>query len=69
MEAYVAEALAREQLAINPALAAAFEAQLRSDPAFAASPEQRLNFFYRRHASWDERAGLYPVLRLDKRLR
>ena len=31
------------------------------------TPEQlRLEFFYRRHAAWDERYGLYPVLRVDR---
>jgi hypothetical protein len=64
MEDYVAEAVAREQLAAEPALAAAFAARLRDDPAFAASPSARLQFFARRHASWDERYNLHPVLRV-----
>ena len=42
---------------------AQFEAKLRDDPAFAASAGQRLEFFYRRHPSWDQRSLLYPVLR------
>ena len=67
MEPYVAEQVAREQLAASPALREAFAAQLRDDPAFAASPEARLTFFHRRHPSWDERFNLYPVLRLDRR--
>lgn len=65
MEAYVAEDVAREQLAADPGLAAEFAARLRDDPAFAASPGARLQFFARRHASWDERFNLYPVLRTD----
>ena len=64
MEDYVAEDVAREQLARDPALAAEFAARLRDDPAFAASPEQRMRFFARRHPSWDERYSLYPVLRV-----
>ena len=67
MEPYVAEQVAREQLAASPALREAFEARLRDDPAFAANPKARLEFFHRRHASWDERLNLYPVLRLDAR--
>ncbi|HEU4846532.1 MAG TPA: M14 family metallopeptidase [Burkholderiaceae bacterium] len=63
MEAYVAEDVARDQLAADPALAAAFRDKLAADAAFAASPEARLEFFARRHASWDERYRLYPVLR------
>ena len=64
MEDYVAEAVAREQLAADPALAAQFAARLRDDPAFAASAAARLQFFARRHASWDERYNLHPVLRV-----
>ncbi|MBJ7310125.1 M14 family metallopeptidase [Rugamonas sp. CCM 8940] len=66
MEEYVAEDVAREQLAADPALAAAFQQKLASDPAFAASQEARLEFFARRHASWDERFNLYPVMRSAK---
>lgn len=68
MEAYVAEDVAREQLAADPALAAAFRDRLAMDAAFAASPEARLEFFARRHASWDERYQLYPVLRTASQL-
>lgn len=67
MEPYVAEQVAREQLAASPALREAFATRLREDAAFAASPAARLAFFHRRHASWDERLNLYPVLRLDRR--
>ncbi|WP_082219579.1 M14 family metallopeptidase [Massilia sp. NR 4-1] len=63
MEEYVAEEVAREQLAADPALAAAYQAKLDSDPAFAKSQRARLDFFARRHASWDERYNLYPVYR------
>jgi murein tripeptide amidase MpaA len=65
MEPYVAEAVARTQLAADPTLAAQFGQKLAEDPAFAASPAQRLAFFERRHPSWDERFNLYPVLRTD----
>ncbi|MFM9434434.1 hypothetical protein ACFDR9_001489 [Janthinobacterium sp. CG_23.3] len=63
MEDYVAEEVAREQMAADPALAAAFKAKLESEPAFAQSAADRLEFFARRHASWDERFKLYPVMR------
>ncbi|MCX7041547.1 MAG: M14 family metallopeptidase [Gammaproteobacteria bacterium] len=63
MEDYVAEDVAREQLAADPALAAQFAAKLRDDPEFAKNPSARLQFFHRRHSSWDERFNLYPVLR------
>ena len=64
MEDYVAEDVARQYLARDPALAAQFAARLREDPEFAASPAARLQFFARRHESWDERYNLYPVLRV-----
>ena len=65
MESYVAEALARGMLSADPALREEFERRLREDETFAGSPRARLEFFHRRHASWDERLGLYPVYRAD----
>ena len=64
MEDYVAESVAREMLR-DPALKAEFEKKLREDKAFAGDPTARLEFFYRRHPSWDERYQLYSVLRVD----
>ena len=65
MEPYVAEQVAQEMLAKDPALAAEFAKKLDTDAAFAASPEARLDFFYWRHAARDERYRVYPVARLD----
>jgi len=65
MEEYVAEDVAREQMAADPAVAAEFKRRIDSDPAFAKNPHARLEFFARRHASWDERLNLYPVLRAN----
>lgn len=65
MEEYVAEDVAREQMAADPALAAAFRNKVATDAAFAKDPHARLEFFARRHASWDERLNLYPVMRTD----
>jgi hypothetical protein len=64
MEAYVAEEVARKMLAEDPETAAAFRHRLATDPAFAKDPAARLEFFYRRHPSWDERLNLYPVYRV-----
>jgi hypothetical protein len=63
MEPYVAEEVARGMLAEDPALKAAFEQRLSSDAAFATNPQARLDFFYRRHASYDQHYRMYPVLR------
>lgn len=63
MEQYVAEAVAREQLAAGPALAAEFQNRVADDAEFARNPAARLQFFARRHASWDERLNLYPIFR------
>ena len=64
-EPYVTEQIAEEMLARDPEVAAAFKRRLEEDPEFARSPDARLEFFYRRHASWDERRDLYPVFRVD----
>lgn len=66
MEPYVAETVARELLK-DPRIKAEFEEKLRTDAAFAKSPAERLDFFYRRHAAWDETLNLYPVFRLDQK--
>jgi len=68
MEPYVAEQIAREMLTQDPSLQQQFQAQLLADAAFAASSTARLDFFLRRHASWDTRLNLYPVLRVDELL-
>ncbi|HWJ95900.1 MAG TPA: M14 family metallopeptidase [Telluria sp.] len=65
MEEYVAEDVARAQMAADPALAAEFRRKVETDDAFARNPHARLEFFARRHASWDERLNLYPVLRAN----
>ena len=62
------ERILAQAMAKDPALAAAFRRQVESDPAFAKNPHARLEFFARRHASWDERLNLYPVMRTDSAL-
>jgi hypothetical protein len=69
MEDYVAEDVARDMLARDPALRERFERRLKEDATFAADPQARLDYFYRLHTAWDERYGLYPVLRTDETLR
>lgn len=63
-EPYVLETLAREMMARDPALKAEFEAKVVAEPAFAASPDARLDFFFRRSPWWDPQQGRYPVGRL-----
>lgn len=65
MEAYVAEDVARKMMAEDPAVAAEFQRLLATDPEFAKSPRARLEFFARRHSTWDTRFNLYPVLRAN----
>jgi hypothetical protein len=65
-EPRVVEKLAREMLAKNPALKAAFRRKLHDDPACAGDSRARLTFFFERspwYAAQD--VGGYPVLRLD----
>src|SRR5215469_5014004 len=53
LEPYVADQIARTLLEQEPGLEEEFERRLRQDAAFAASPRARLEFFLRRHSSWD----------------
>lgn len=66
MEPYVAEAVAREMLK-DKKVKAQFDALLK-DEAFARDPRARLEFFYRRHPSFDARQNLYPVYRTQRDL-
>jgi hypothetical protein len=65
-EPRVLEKLARDMLARDPSLKTEFEQKLHDDPAFAADPGARLEFFFER-SPWytSQRIGAYPVLRLD----
>lgn len=63
MEGYVAEEVAERALR-DPAVATAFAEALK-DPELQKDPGRRLDFFYRRHPSWDERKDLIPILRVD----
>jgi len=63
MEPYVAEQVARDMLAADPSLQATFAAALAADPELAKSPRRRLEWFYKRHPSWDERIDLLPIYR------
>lgn len=65
MEAYVAEDVAREQLAASPELKSIFEKKLKDDAEFAKSPQARLEFFARRHSSWDQQYQQYPIFRTN----
>jgi murein tripeptide amidase MpaA len=63
MESYVNEDVA-ESMMKDPAIRAEFEKKLK-DENFAKDPEKRLEFFYKKHPSWDEKFGLYPVYRIQ----
>ncbi|HEY0766572.1 MAG TPA: hypothetical protein VGD47_01330, partial [Steroidobacteraceae bacterium] len=68
LEPYVAEQIARSVLTQHPQLQAEFSRKLKEDPTFAASPAARLEFFLRRHSSWDSNLHLYPIFRVDELL-
>ncbi|MBX7185280.1 MAG: peptidase M14 [Vicinamibacteria bacterium] len=68
IEPYVAEQIAKDMFDSDPGLRAEFARSLKDDPAFAADPGARLDFFCRRHASYDEKRHLYPILRRDSTL-
>ncbi len=63
-EDYVIEMMAPQMLEADSLLKREFETRLATDTLFAKSPEQRLNFFYKRSPYWDWRLGLYPIARL-----
>ncbi len=65
-EPYVLEKLAKDMLAKDSLLRAEFESRLEDDAAFAADPQARLDFFYKR-SPWyaANHVGLYPVGRLQ----
>lgn len=62
-ESYAVEPLAEKMLAADPKLAEEFQKKLDTDPAFKASSEQRLQFFYERSPYFDQQWRLYPVAR------
>ena len=64
MEDYVAEEVARAMLS-DGGVKAEFDALLKADAGFAKSPAARLEFFYARHPSYDDRLNLVPVYRVD----
>jgi Zinc carboxypeptidase len=64
LERYIAEQIAQQMMDADAALRAAFEQRLHDDAGFAGNPDARLEFFLRRHGSWDDRYHLYPVVRL-----
>jgi hypothetical protein len=64
MEPYVAEQVAEDMLASKPEVKEEFRKRLATDPDFAKNPDARLEFFARRHPSWDEQRDLYPILRI-----
>lgn len=65
IEGYAIAPLAERMMAADPALKAAFEARVASDPAFAADGDARLQWFYERTPFYDDHYRLYPVGRED----
>jgi hypothetical protein len=61
VERYVMEPMAERMLAEDPELKRAFETRLSADAAFAASPAERLQWFYERTPFFDPRHRLCPV--------
>lgn len=63
LEAYVLEPWAADLLARDPGVKAEYERWLASDPAAARDGAARLDFFQRRHPSFDRAWNRYPVVR------
>jgi len=67
-ESYVLEKLAREMMAKDENLRREFEQRVATDPKFAASARERLNFFFERSPYWDQQMNLYPVGRIVSKI-
>jgi murein tripeptide amidase MpaA len=67
-ESYVLEKLAREMMAKDEHLRREFEQRVATDPKFASSAHERLQFFYERSPYWDAQLNLYPVGRVNEAL-
>lgn len=65
MEPYVLDPEAERMMAQDPVLARDFAERLATDPAFAADPNARRMYFYRRHPSFDSQMDVYPVFRVE----
>jgi hypothetical protein len=63
IEPYAIAPLAEKMLAADPALKAQFEAKLKAEPKFAADPDARLSWFYKRTPFYDDHHLLYPIAR------
>jgi hypothetical protein len=63
-EAYILEKLAEDMTSETPGLRAEFDRRLADDAGFAATPMERLRFFYERSPYWDRHLNLYPVGRM-----
>ncbi len=61
VESYVMQPMAERMLAEDPQLKAEYEQQVKSDSAFAANAQERLQWFYRRTSFFDDQFQLYPV--------
>lgn len=61
VEDYVIEPMARRMMEEDPKLKKEFEDRVASDSTFAASPSERLAFFYQRTPFADEQWMLYPI--------
>ena len=65
-EAYVMEPLAQKMLENDAELKQRFEQKLASDADFAASPRQRLLWFYEQTPFYDRQYLIYPVARIPQ---
>ena len=63
LESYVLEPLAAKMMKEDEKLRKEFQAKLETDPDFAASPRDRLLWFYRRSPYIDKEWNVYPIAR------
>ncbi len=67
-EDYVLERIAREMIEKDENLRREFNRRIANDPKFAASPRERLRFFFDHSPYRDEQLNLYPVARVTSEI-
>ncbi|MBK8128287.1 MAG: hypothetical protein IPK53_04850 [bacterium] len=63
-DADILDTLAQSMVRARPELMEDFQRKLASDTAFARSPDDRLNYWYKQSVYWDDRTNRYPIGRI-----
>ncbi len=64
-EQYVLERYAMQMYNENEKIRNEFDLKIKEDSAFSASPQARLNYFYKKLPYYDNNIGVYPIYRVE----